>query len=123
MIPGYSCRGIAVLPDGAGVQPHRVASRAGAREALSVEPVRSYDTGPLLDAELVAFRVGHDDMFGSRFLDLPENCGAKFPEPGDLTVAVVRAGVQIKVQSVLDRLGLGHLLEKQPPPSPTPVPS
>jgi hypothetical protein len=56
-------------------------------------------------AELVAFRVAHDDVFGSRFLDLLENCGAKLPERGDLAVAVVRAGVQIKVQSVLELSG------------------
>jgi hypothetical protein len=31
MIPGYSCRGIAVLPDGAGVQPHRAAIAGGAQ--------------------------------------------------------------------------------------------
>jgi hypothetical protein len=67
-------------------------------------------TTSLLDAELVAFGVGHDDMFGARFLDLPENCGAELPEPGDLGVSVVRTGVQIKVQTVLDRLGLGDIL-------------
>ena len=78
-------------------------------------------TMSLLDAELVAFRVGHDDMFGpSWLLDLLENCGAELPEPGNLAVAVVRTGVQIKVQSVLDRLGLGHLLEQQPPAQPDP---
>jgi hypothetical protein len=49
-------------------------------------------------------------MFGARFLDLPENCGAELPEPGDLGVSVVRTGVQIKVQTVLDRLGLGDIL-------------
>jgi hypothetical protein len=72
----------------------------------------------LLDAELVAFGVGHDNMFGPWFLDLLENRGAEFPEPGNLAVAPGRAGVQIKVQPVLDRFGLGYLLEQQPPAGP-----
>ena len=54
--------------------------------------------GEDVNVEFVAFRVGHDDMFGPWFLDLLENRGAKLPEPGDVAVAVVRAGVQIKVQ-------------------------
>jgi len=69
----------------------------------------------LLDAEFVAFRVGHDDMFGPWFLDLHQDRGAEFTQPGDLAVAVIPAGVQIEVQPVLGRLGLGHLLEQQSP--------
>jgi hypothetical protein len=62
-------------------------------------------TRSLLDAELVAFRVGHDDMFGARFLDLLEKDGAQLSEPGGLGVSVVRTGVQIEVQAVLGRAG------------------
>ena len=56
---------------------------------LAEPECRSSPAISLLDAELVALGVGHDDMFGSWFPDLPENRGAELPEPGDLAVAVV----------------------------------
>jgi len=40
-----------------------------------------------LDAELDAFRVGHDDMLGPWFSDLLKNRGTEFPEPGACTQA------------------------------------
>lgn len=49
--------------------------------------------GWLLDAEFVAFRVGHNDVVGAWFLDLLENTGTEVLEPGDLAVAVLGTGM------------------------------
>ena len=68
----------------------------------------------LLDAELMALWIGHHDVLGPWLLDLLEYRRAQFAQPGHLGAAGARPGVQVQVHSVLDRLGLWELLEKEP---------
>jgi hypothetical protein len=72
-------------------------------------------TTSLLDAELFAFRVCYDDMFGPRFLDLLENCGAEVPGAGRprRRGGPDRGADQGTIG--FGCLGLAHLLEQQPP--------
>src|SRR5688572_6050626 len=77
----------------------------------------------LLEAELVAFGVGHDDPVLAEPLVVAQAGGAEGDEPiysgGDTVLALGGGGsvaatdVDVEMHAVLDALGLGHLLEEE----------
>ncbi len=105
MIPGYSCRGTAVLPGGAGVWPHRVAIAGGAQAARGNRAV-DQDTaaaasvlvigylGPLAAAKMILLPINLPRirrMFRRSWSCPGFLCGQDAAEPGN---HVEQAGVE-----------------------------